>query len=534
MMEMHVGLLALLKEFDAICRKHDITYYLEGGSLLGAVRHKGFLPWDDDIDLSITRDNFQKLLSVIDQELPENRELYCYERFPNYLRDTVKYTNLDTTVLFRNHILDGNAAGQHIDLFILDPVPSDSAAQAEYKKYATIYSELLSPVYVLCDDIVDYLDEYAHYQQLMEEQGREPVLNLLREKLFTYEDSEDCDTYLLRWGNRHIFYPKALFGTPVELQFEDGHFPAPSQYYRFLRRQFGDSWMIIPEASQQEDHNTFDNYHVPCKTFIADYAPFIDYEQFRKENVIRKDYNLKLRKEKLALEKTDALYSFIAADTCLHPLICELSDQARELLEQERYPQLMEYFTPYYTQQLSAPLVKQNLALSADVSVIHSCALAMTMCGQFGQAEKLIRASGVTGDPALDNLMDMITDIRGCLLASEEGRYAEAEQLAEKWHGRFPLQLNLAVFKIQQAIRNNQDPAQLAVYAQTLLEHYPDCDELLFLMGVLSDKQNKHEDAIQWYRRCLNVTRNGLILMQMPELPPEEEPEESDPEEIME
>ena len=140
MLMMQTGLLTLLKEFDAICKKHDITYYLEGGSLLGAVRHKGFLPSDDDIDLSITWDNFQKLLSVIDEELPENRELYCYERFPNYLRDTVKYTNLDTTVLFRNHILDGNAAGQHIDLFILDPVPSDEKVKAEYKKYATIYS----------------------------------------------------------------------------------------------------------------------------------------------------------------------------------------------------------------------------------------------------------------------------------------------------------------------------------------------------------------------------------------------------------
>ena len=155
MLMMQTGLLTLLKEFDAICKKHDITYYLEGGSLLGAVRHKGFLPWDDDIDLSITRDNFQKLLSVIDEELPENRELYCYERFPNYLRDTVKYTNLDTTVLFRNHILDGNAAGQHIDLFILDPVPSDAAAKEEYKKYATIYSELLTPIYVLCKDIIN-------------------------------------------------------------------------------------------------------------------------------------------------------------------------------------------------------------------------------------------------------------------------------------------------------------------------------------------------------------------------------------------
>ena len=75
MLDEQIGLLTLLKEFDSICKKNNITYYLEGGSLLGAVRHKGFLPWDDDIDLCITRAEFKKLLAVIDKDLPAGREL---------------------------------------------------------------------------------------------------------------------------------------------------------------------------------------------------------------------------------------------------------------------------------------------------------------------------------------------------------------------------------------------------------------------------------------------------------------------------
>lgn len=526
MIEMQVGLLTLLKEFDAICRKHDITYYLEGGSLLGAVRHKGFLPWDDDVDLSMTRDNFQKLLAVIDQELPENRELYCYERFPGYLRDTVKYTNLDTTVLFRNHILDGNAAGQHIDVFILDPVPSDPAAQAEYKKYATVYSELLTPVYVLCDEICEYMDLYEQYRQMMEEQGREPVLAMLREKLFTYEDSDECDTYLLRWGNRHIFYPKELFGTPVRLQFEDGMFPAPSQYYRFLRRQFGDSWMIVPDESNQEDHNTFDNYHIPCKTFIRDYTPFIDFDAFRADNVIRKKHNLQLLMEKVQEQKLNVVSGYILHDMALTPLICQLSEEACRMLEQERYEDLVRYYEPYYSAQLQAPYIKEGVALSVDPAVLHTCALALTMCGRFGQAEKLINASKVD-TAGIRELREMILDIRDCMLAAEEGRFEDAKILAEKWHGRYPAQLNLGAFSIRQSLRENGDPASLAARVETLLKYYPENDELLFLMGNLLEKLNKGEEATGWYRRCLAVTRNGLILMEMPQLPPEEtgEPE---------
>lgn len=523
MIEMQVGLLTLLKEFDTICRKHGITYYLEGGSLLGAVRHKGFLPWDDDIDLSITRENFQKLLAVIDEELSENRELYCYERFPNYLRDTVKYTNLDTTVLFRNHILDGNAAGQHIDLFILDPVPADKKAQEEYKKNATIYSELLSPVYVLCPDIADYLEEYEQYLQMMEEKGRDYVLNLFREKLFTYEDSDECDTYLLRWGNRHMFYPKEWFGTPVELTFEDGSFPAPSQYFRFLRSQFGDTWMIIPDVAHQEEHNTFDNYNIPCKTFIADYAGFIDFEQYRRDNVTRKQHNVHLLKEKKQLNRLDALSYYIMKDAELKQLTPALTPEAKMLLEQQEFTEFLKLYQSYYKAQLSSACVEYDMALPADPAVVYACAFAMTMVGSFGQAEKLIRASKAQS-PELDELTEMIGDIRGCVLAEEEGRYEDAKELADKWRGRYPRQKTLAIFDINRSIREGQPAAELIAWVQELLEQYPDSDELMFLMGKLLE-QDRWEEAVEWYRGCLEITRNGMLLMQIPELPSVEETE---------
>ena len=516
MIEMQTGLLTLLKEFDAICKKHDITYYLEGGSLLGAVRHKGFLPWDDDIDLSITRDNFEKLLSIIDQELPENRELYCYQRFPGYLRDTVKYTNLDTTVLFRNHILDGNAAGQHIDLFILDPVPADEEAKEEYKKYATIYSELLNPVYVLCNDIVNYMEEYEHYLQMVKEKGRDYVLELLRKKLFTYEDSEECDTYLLRWGNRHMFYPKEWFGTPVLLPFEDGTFPAPSQYYRFLRSQFGDTWMMIPDVEHQEDHSTFDNYHVPCKTFISDYEPFIDYVQFKKDNVVRKAYNIKLLEAKEKTAGAEAFALSVFWNTELEEMLHSLSPEAEDLLKQKKYAELSEYFSPYYNIQLSDVFVKHKIALLVNASVLHACLMAMIMSGNFGKAEKLIRASKMETDE-IRGFRELIMDIRSCMLAAEEERYNDAKNAAEKWYDSFPLQLNLGTFKISQGIRENQNPDQLLEQTKELLSYYPDSDECVYLMAVLLEKQGKEKEATDWYLRCGKISRNGMLLMKIPE-----------------
>ncbi len=524
MLEMHKGLLTLLKEFDCICKKHGITYYLEGGSLLGAVRHKGFLPWDDDVDLCITRDQFQKLLTVIDQELPENRELYCYERFPGYLRDTVKYTNLDTTVLFRNHILDGNAAGQHIDLFILDPVPSDPAQQAEYKALATVYSELMTPVYVMCSDIADHMDKYAEYLQMMEEKGRAYTLKLLREKLFTWEDSDACDTYLLRWGNRHVFYKKELFGQPVDLEFEDCVFPAPQQYYRFLRAEFGDNWMMIPEISQQEDHSTFDKLHVPCKTFIADYSPFIDYQQYWEDNSKRKAANLKLLRARKAKQKDEAMQQRILYELELQPMTAALSEEQKLLAENGRYAELAAYFQPYYTAQLTDLLLQNGQAIRIDENVLYAAAAALVMTGQLKNAEKLLEVNSCHSQP-FGELSQLIGDVRSCMLAAEEERYLDARQLARRWIGQFPLQLNLASFLIRQGLREEENAQALIERTQQLLRYYPQSDELMKLMGDLLTQQNDNE-AETWYRRCAEITRNGIFLMELAEYLPQ--PEEED------
>ena len=65
--------LEMLIEFDRICRKYDITYSIDGGTLLGAIRHGGFIPWDDDADVIMNRSEYEKFLKVVDEELDNSR-----------------------------------------------------------------------------------------------------------------------------------------------------------------------------------------------------------------------------------------------------------------------------------------------------------------------------------------------------------------------------------------------------------------------------------------------------------------------------
>lgn len=519
MLDEQIGLLTLLKEFDSICKKHHITYFLEGGSLLGAVRHKGFLPWDDDVDLCIPRAEWEKLLKVIDEDLPAGREIYCYERYPQYLRETVKYTNLNSTVLFPNHILDGLAAGQHIDLFILDPAPSDPVALAEFTKLATVYSELMTPVYVMCPDILQYREEYDKYRHLMQIKGRDYVLNLLREKLYSYEDNEDCTTYYLRWGNKHRFFDKAIFGTPVEVEFEGGLYPAPQQYHRFLRAEFGDTWMMVPETSQQEDHSTYDCYHVPCKDFIADYAPFINYKEMRKVYIARKKHNIRKLAMTTQMAQHHATMLHVLFETALEPLTAAMSPEGQALLVEDRYHELYNLLRPYCEAQLNGELREHNLAIPVCKEVLYAAALSLIMVGRYWEAERIIAVHKDNPDVYTEHvaqLADLIVDIRGCVLACEEQRYADADALADRWLARYPLQLNLATFKIEQALREGAAPATLTERTAALLERYPDSDNLLYLMGRLHALMGDDTAAMEWYTRCAAVTRNGLIMMELP------------------
>lgn len=99
--------------------------------------------------------------------------------------------------------------------------------------------------------------------------------------------------------------------------------------------------------------------------------------------------------------------------------------------------------------------------------------------------------------------------------------------MADRWISRYPLQLNLAIFKIEQGLREGADPAALLPRTEALLTRYPESDTLMYLMGRLHTALGHTADGMAWYTRCAAVTRNGLILMELPAeaFPIPEEPE---------
>lgn len=126
----HEANLEILRAIKAICTRHHITYLIDSGTLLGAVRHKGFIPWDDDIDLCFRREEFERFIEVAREELPENMQLVL----PNEYRGGQAFYDFVPRVIYLNsrrhaendadmEFYEGKLNHLWVDLFILDRLP---------------------------------------------------------------------------------------------------------------------------------------------------------------------------------------------------------------------------------------------------------------------------------------------------------------------------------------------------------------------------------------------------------------------------
>lgn len=123
--------LYLAKQVVDICEQHALTYYLVEGSLLGAVRHQGMIPWDDDIDIAMPRQDYDRVLEILDRELPDGCQAVDYRRRESHLRYFVQVESDRITVEEQGH---HKPLKRHvwIDIFPLDGVPDGWLRQKKY------------------------------------------------------------------------------------------------------------------------------------------------------------------------------------------------------------------------------------------------------------------------------------------------------------------------------------------------------------------------------------------------------------------
>ena len=246
-----------LTDVAKICDSNNLKYFLGYGTLLGAVRHKGFIPWDDDVDILMPRKDYEQLRKIWDRD-NRYKLLDC--------RDDKKYIYpfmkvIDTKTKLEEHDVEEQAdLGLYIDIFSYDGVSSDAEKrQAFLKKCERL--EKLRLYSMLSMDKILHEDAKKNF-------GRKILWKVLRmigparisrkmEKFIaknTVEDAEWMGCLCTRFSDREIM-KKEIWEETIQLEFEGKMYKAPKEYDKMLTTNYGDYMTLPPEEKRCLAHN---------------------------------------------------------------------------------------------------------------------------------------------------------------------------------------------------------------------------------------------------------------------------------------
>ncbi|MDR1711355.1 MAG: LicD family protein [Propionibacteriaceae bacterium] len=246
--------LAALLDFDALCAEHGLTYYLLGGSLLGAVRHGGFIPWDDDMDVSMPRADFDRLIEIMGDQEQHHLRLFWNTTWPKYYMVFAKMvTTRDSEFSSYRNPLPRHFSKPYVDVFPLDPGPAKEPDQLVQKR--RMYRDALffkKRVMVASRKrakwkrwLVSCVLPHKVLQQGFDKLARMYANDPKADRLVNF-----ASTYLPR---RETFPPEA-YGTPRRVLFEGHLVPIPQDADKVLRIVFGDYLRLPPPEQRKPLH----------------------------------------------------------------------------------------------------------------------------------------------------------------------------------------------------------------------------------------------------------------------------------------
>lgn len=239
------ALLSLLQEFDRVCKALDIPYVLFAGTMLGAVRHQGFIPWDDDLDVMMLRSDYERFLREADRVL-DREKFYLQKEFSQHWPMFFSKLRLNnTTCLEKYHPKDENVhQGVYIDLF-----PCDNAAGSELGRKLQFYASKIV--------IAKSLDRRGYETDSRKKKLFMTICRVLPQKPFLWlvrrgaKDSAMVHSFLGgASGYSKNVYPRVWFTQRTELPFEGGTYPVSAHYDALLGKLYGE-YMVLPPENQR-------------------------------------------------------------------------------------------------------------------------------------------------------------------------------------------------------------------------------------------------------------------------------------------
>lgn len=246
--------------FDSFCKKNDIKYYAAYGTLIGAVRHKGLIPWDDDIDVYMLRPDYERFCSL-KGKVGRHYDIMDIHNDNYWLLSLAKFVDMNTTLWeFEHYPL---ILGVYIDVFPLDETDSNDSLEGkrEYDKLALMVNRAMKR-----HSIKQYIKSWNHPKRLLsfllDSFYHRLQLNKYMQKYMGCVDKikmvkgANLVSYEGPYGVGEIM-PKQWFDETIELPFEGRTIQAPLKYDEILKRIYGDYMKMPPEEKRVSHHGHY-------------------------------------------------------------------------------------------------------------------------------------------------------------------------------------------------------------------------------------------------------------------------------------
>lgn len=269
--KLQMALLDIALEIKRICEKNKIPYILCGGSLLGAVRHNGFIPWDDDMDIAMLRDDYETFIDVCTRELDKAYFLQTYKTDNQYANSFAKLGICGTILI--NSKIDNNDTIQSISV---DVFPIDTFPHSTIKKWLQYFREqnLCTAAYIKAnykvDSPISVLGKIRRYQ-VRKFAAKYTLRDIVEQQILLekkYNQSKASEVGIVFFNENYVSRSEVTEG--IEADFEGFKFMIPYRYDKILTGIYG-NYMKLPPENERISHNfskmNLGNYRIRSTRF---------------------------------------------------------------------------------------------------------------------------------------------------------------------------------------------------------------------------------------------------------------------------
>ena len=528
MTEKQEYLLKLFREVDEICREHNLRYVLAGGSLIGALRHEGFVPWDDDVDLYMPRSDWEKFVEICKTELPPNREIQCSEVERNYTNSFPRYASTNTCAIHKSQIIGKDCGGEIIDILTLDPIPADDREYEKYRTHMMIYSDLINISVGYSDRWEIPASMYLKYLLSYIFLGKKRTLEKLEKIMFSYNE-EECDRYAMRWGGCPFLFDKDMMFPVKEGIFEGQKAMIPNKCSDYLIWHYGDEWSYMPPHHSREGHVAVCVDGLPYQELREEYMPKLRKGKLRRDSVFRKFYNMwiakkshKVRQEGLALKART-----VALD--LQGAINESGIKIRELIENRSFHKLSALFGSYYKNQLSADFIGREdytniyafyhpILVEIPDEIFYAAMLTLFYTERVSKAYRMLQIRQKLDHLSheMEKLKEDIELFRKAADHYEFHRIAETEQIIEDLLKQYPDHPGFMKFKCRLLMEKaGENRIEAEHFLEKALKLFPEDGYFLKYKADILWMNGEAQKAAEIYLQVKDKTTNGVIWLEM-------------------